>query len=58
MSDQPLMYKFVGRKFIGFVAATTLLILGYIPEETWFMAFITYCAADVVEKLGVFKKGA
>jgi len=40
-----------GRKFIGFILATYLCITGKISDQVWLAAFITYCSANVFQKI-------
>jgi len=39
------------RKFLGFVIATLLVALGKISDQVWLTVFITYCTANVAEKI-------
>jgi len=42
-----------GRKFLGFLLATLLVYAGKISDQVWLVAFITYCGANVAQKIGL-----
>lgn len=53
-----------GRKFLGFITGTALLIWSKITPDIWLWVFITYCtanvikgAADKIDKIWPTKKG-
>jgi|YelNatPaOPRAMG01_1025707.scaffolds.fasta_scaffold419820_1 hypothetical protein len=40
-----------GRKFVGFILATVLCVMGKISDQIWLATFMTYCTANVVQKI-------
>ena len=47
-----LIGDIVSKKFVVFLIATTLFVLGMLSETNWLYVAISYMAANFVEKLG------
>ena len=45
-----------GRKFVGFIVATALLICGFIPPEIWLAAFLIFSGSNIYQDYLAAKK--